>query len=777
MNRGGSVQPSPNRPRPATPDQRGRLAAHLSGGVELFLKTLRLVLRLVDEFRLNLRYAFRSLGRTPFLTLFAVLSLSLGVGANTAVFSMFNLALRRPLQVPAPERLVNVSSPGPKGDGATSTGASGGAEDVFSYPLARDLERLELPLAGLAAHRPFTASVATRGAARILPGLLVSGGYFQTLGLKPAVGRLFLPEDDGPAGGSDVVVLSHSFWRTAFNASPAILNHSLVVNDRPMAIAGVTERGFDGTTLGRPVDVFVPLSMSAVMIPDWNGLNDRSDHSLYLFARLGPGVSREQAETAINVPFASIVTNIEAPLHTFGTNTAREQFRSRRVELHAGEGGQTVVRGQLRRPLTLLLGATGIVLLVACGNIANLLLARAFGRIGEMSIRLSIGASRLRLVRQQLVEVAVLAVIGGSGGLLVARWVLRGLRTQFPPEMGEFLAFELDGSTLLFVSAAASVTAIVFGLYPALRGTRLRLRSAMNGASGRFEGGWRTARVRMWLVTTQVALSIALLVLAALFAKSLANASRLDLGLEVEQLTTFRVSPQLSGYEGERALVLLDQITDGLLALPGVTGATQSMVQLISSDNWGTNVTVEGFDNSSGADATTQYNRIGTHYFRTLGIPLLAGREFLPTDNSSSPTVAIVNEAFSRKFGLAQQTVGRRMHLGRRNTLDIEIVGLVRDAAYSEVKDDIPPQLFLPSRQEASARPVSFYVRSVIPPARLMAAIPQVVVSIDPLLPVAGLQPMTQQVSENLSLDRLVTILSVSVASLAVLLASSVSET
>jgi predicted permease len=750
------------------------------GGIEQRKEECRdsLGLRLVDDLRQDVRFAFRSLVTSPAFTVIAVLTLALGSGANAAIFSIFDEALVRRLPVPAPGRLVNLSSPGPK-TGRTSTSSTFGPGDVFSYPLFRDLEREQRVFTGIAAHRDFVASVAYRNQASTEEGGLVSGTYFPVLGLRPALGRLLGPEDDRRRGMDAVVVLSHPYWLTRFNGDPTVVNDRLVVNGQALTIVGVAPRAFMGTTLENRPHIFVPLTMAALMMPGlrnphaggaWNGFDDRRDHWLYLFARLEPGFSLEAAERTINIPFAAIINDVEFPAQRSGLGiAARERFKQRRLLLEPGGQGQRPERGELRGMFLLLFCITGIVVLIACANIANLLLARAASRERDITVRLSLGAGRARLVGQMLTESVLLAAAGGLAGLTVARWTIDGLAALVPEQANAMLRFELDSKVLLFTIVLSAGMALLFGLYPALLTTRRDLATALKGGTALSRSA---SRFRTSLATAQVALSMALLITAGLFARSLVNVSRVELGMKVAGVTTFRLAPEQNGYSSDRADHFFDQVKQAVMALPGVTAVGTSTIPVLAGVAAGNNVTVEGFVADPDTNTSSYSARIGPDYFQALGIPLLAGREFTPADIAGAPKVAIVNEAFARKFNLGRMPIGKRMRPGVGPPPDIEIVGLVKDARYSQPKDTPPPQFFLPYRQGGGAGTLNFYVRSIGPAEQILSTLRAVLTQIDPLIPVENLRPLADQIGDTTTLDRLIRTLSSGFALLATLIAA-----
>jgi predicted permease len=720
----------------------------------------------------SLRLAFRTLLRSPFVTGVAVASLAFGIGANAAIFSLFDNMLMRPLPVAAPEQLVNLSAPGPK-PGSQSCGNAGPCADVFSYPMFRDLEKAQEPFVSIAAHVGFGANLAHRGQTMSGSGMLVSGSYFPTLGIQAAIGRLFTPDDDRTVGNHFVVVLSEAYWRTRFASNPQVINDTLTVNGHPMTIIGVAPRGFTSTTLGTQPHVFVPLTMRGQMQPSFKGFENRRSYWAYLFARLKPGVSVEQATAAINVPYRAIVNDVEVPLQRGMSEQTMAQFKAKTVTLTDGRRGQSDLHEEATTPLILLLSVTAVVLVIACANIANLLLVRGAGRAGEMAVRLSIGANRRQLVGQLLVESMLLATLGAAFGVLVSRWTLTAIASLLPAEAATTIAFELDSRVILFCGAMAMATGLLFGLFPALHSTRPSLVSTLKEDAGQKGAARGANRFRTALATVQIALSMALLVAAGLFLRSLVNVSRVDLGVQAENLIMFNVAPELNGYTPARSLALFERMEDELAALPGVTGVTASMVPLLGGSNWGSSLSVQGFAAGPDTDTHANYNEIAPAFFQTLGMPMIAGRDFTRADSKDAGKVAIVNETFAKKFNLGSDVVGKRMSQGGPDApLDVEIVGFVKDAKYSEVKDEIPPLFFLPYRQDPQIGRINFYVRSALDPRQLMPSITATVARLDPNLPVDDLKTLEQQVRENVFLDRMISTLAAAFAVLATVLAA-----
>ena len=719
---------------------------------------------------MNLKLAFRTLFKTPFVTAVAIISLALGIGANTAIYSLFDQVLLRPLPVSDPERLVNLGAPGPK-SGQTSCNDSGGCDQIFSYPMFRDLQREQKVFTGMAGHRIFDANMAYEGQTLNGEGILVSGSYFPVLGIQPALGRLLTPADDETIGANFVTVLSYRFWETRLGADRGVLNKTMIVNGHPMVIVGVAPKGFEGTTLGARPNVFVPITMRSQMAPGFRGFDNRQNFWVYTFARLKPGVSIEQALASLNAIYSGIINEIEVPLNKGMSPQTLEKFKAKKITMEDGRRGQSQIHKEARAPLTLLFGVTGIVLLIACANIANLWLARGAGRSLEMAVRLSLGASRPQLLTQLLTESLLLALLGGAASLLVAHWTLAGITSLLRADVAERLHPQLSSTAMYFAAAVSIGTGFIFGLFPALHSTRPDLVSTIRANTGQPSGAKAAARFRTSLVTAQIALSMALLVSAGLFIRSLRNVARVDLGVRIENMVTFAVSPELSGYTPARATGFFPRVEEQLAAIPGVTGVAASRVPMLAGDNWGNNVSVEGFRKEPDVDDEARFNAVGPGFFHTVGIPLLAGREFTASDVAGTPKVVIVNEAFTKKFNLGQNAVGKRMAIGDAE-LDREIVGVVRNAKYAEVKQEIMPVFYIPYRQDTTVGRLNFYTTSTLPPEQILRAIPSVIKQLDPNLPVENLKTMPQQVRENVFVDRMISILAATFAGLATLLAA-----
>jgi len=720
----------------------------------------------------SLKFAIRTLFRTPFVTAIAIVSLALGIGATAGIFSVFHQVLLQSLAVPDPSELVNLSAPGPK-PGFGSCGRAGDCEVVFSYAMFRDLQKTQTVFTDIAAHVGFGANLAYEAQTSSGEGLLVSGSYFPVLELQPALGRLLNSNDDTLVGESRVVVLSYNYWSSRFGLDPTILNKQVIVNGQSLTVVGVAPKGFDGTTIGMRPAVFVPITLRSVLDAD-TGWSLRTDYWAYLFARLRPGVAIEAARASLGTQYHAIINDVEAPMQKDISPQTMARFRAKPILLAPGRRGQSSVPDQAKTPLRLLLGVTAFVLLIACANIANLLLARSAARAGEMAIRLSIGASRARVIGQLLTESLLLAVLGGIAGLVVAHWTLVLVTSLLPPEVQHTITFSISGTVILFGIGLTFATGLLFGLFPALHSTRPDVVSALKNQAGQPSGPKGAARVRLLLATSQIALAMMLLASSGFFVKSLLNVSRVDLGFKVDHVATFGLSPDLNGYSFDRTRLFFSRLEHELRAEPGVTAVTVANVPILAGRNRQRDVAVQGFKAGPDTDSNSHYNKVGPGYFSALGIPLIAGREFTDADTVNSAKVAVVNETFAKKFGLGSDAVGKLIGSGNgyRSKLDMTIVGVVEDAKYSEVKQKVPPQFFMPYRQDKELGGMHVYVRTSGDVAQAASAITAVVKRLDPNLPIEELETLPEQVRNNTFLDRMMTTLSAAFALLATLLAA-----
>ena len=661
-------------------------------------------------------------------------------------------------------------SPGPK-QGRTSS--DGDDAFCFSYPTYRELAEQSKVFAGLIGEVPFTASIAARGETERASGELVTGNYFGVLGVPPAAGRVLTPADDRTKGAHPVAVLSHGYWQRRFGGDPSVLGKPVIVNGESFTIVGVSAKTFEGIQAGRRADLFVPMMMKPQMTPFWDGLDDPKDYWLQIVGRLKPGFSRSAAEHELAATYRPILEQL-LPRMTGWNDVRKKEFLNKKIELLSGARGRRTLQQGYGRPLASLMGMVGLVLLIACSNLAGLLAARGAARQREYGIRLAIGASRAQLLRQSIVECLVFSVVGGALGLLLAAWLLNGLLSAFPADADlRQVAAQIDPRVLAFGAALSLAAGILFGVGPAYRAARLDPARTLRGQGrGSTTPGREALRLRNGLVIAQVALTLVLLVAAGLFTQSLRNLSRVELGVKLENVIGFSVAPKLNGYTSERTATLARQLTEDLKALPGARSVTAAQLGTLSGNDMGSGVVLEGADKTADAPHS-RMNRIGPDYFVTLGIPLLEGRAITWADDANAPKVCVVNETFAKKVLPGKHAIGQRIGIGGPDDKpDTEIVGVVRDSKSSQVSEEPGPFAYLPYLQNPKLGDLNFYVRTEGDPAQLASALRAAVKRLDPQLPVDDLKTLNTQLKESLLTERLIMMLSVAFGSLAALLAA-----
>jgi predicted permease len=727
----------------------------------------------------HVQQAFRQIVVRPGLAAAVILMLAVGIGATTAILSLFYQVLLLPLPVPEPERLVELRIPSqqPMGPGRASL-VVGDPNSALSYSTFRDLEAQQTSFTGLAGHYDFLASITNGTDTFGGNGVVVSGRYFEVLGVTPALGRLIGPQDEPRLDESPVVVLSYDYWQSRLGGDPGVIGRTLTVNDQLLTVIGVLPDGFTGAMPGWRPAVYVPLTMRWLIQPDEpRGFEQNPiNRFLYGFARLRPGVTVEQATAELNGFYSGIVAERVAPIATWLNDRQREQLLAQRFVLAPAARGQNAGQVTASNPLSLLLGATALVLLTVCVNITNLLLARGAARAGEMAIRAAIGAGRGRLAAQLLVEASVFGVLGALLALPVAAITLSAIAASVPAGIANRFTPQLSLEALGFAGALLVLTVVFFGLLPALRASDTDAGHVMK-SSGRQPGGGRAlARFRGALIGVQVALSMLLLVLAGLFTRSLANIANVDLGMNLESAVMFSVSPGLNGFKGERRDALHERITESLEGIPGVSSVGQSAMPLFANFAFNGGVdTIGAVDLPNDNSVMVQRHPwISPGFFAALGVPLIAGREFTDADVAAGGEVAVVNQAFLRRFNLGQDVIGTRMQMNMGYGADsVEIVGVVGDAKYASVRADTVAQVYTPRppRDDAFAA-TFFYVRGAGDAATLMRAVPAAVGDVIPSLPVNGLETLEHRVSDNVAQDRLIASLSAVFAALATVLAA-----
>ena len=717
----------------------------------------------------DVRYGLRMLAKSPGFTFIAILTLALGIGANTAIFSLLNQVLLRRLPVRNPGELVVLKSPGPKHGRVWSDGDD---SEIFSYPVYKGLAKNTAVFDGMLARFQFDASIANHGETDRGSGELVTGNYFEVLGVRPALGRVLSPADDDVQGAHPVLVLSHAYWMRHFGGDTGALNQTILVNNTEMTIVGVAQAGFSGIQVGQTPDIFVPMTMKGQMTPIHNGLDDWNDSFLAVFARRKPGVSIEQAQAGINVGYPGLLEQQAATLHL---RKDREEFLSKKIVLSTGSQGRTTLQRDSGPALLALFAMVALVLLIACTNVANLLLAKAATRQREFAIRSALGATPGRMMRQLLVESMLCALGGGALGLIFGAWTMNILSQAVVSLSGvQGIAAQMDGSVFRFAAAATMVSALLFGLIPAWRATRTGVSQMLKDQGSTTSAGPGHVRFRKYLVAGQVAFTLVLLTGGALFSRTLWNLRKQNLGLRTENLITFSIAPQLSGYNEARTVALVDQLRERLGTLPGVLGVGSSQIPMLTGTDMGANITVEERQNLDSDDPHVNFDAVSANYFSTMQIPLVSGREFNAGDTSTSAKVAIINEAMAKEFFAKRNPIGVHFAVGGGNDVKpkIEIVGVVKNAKEGHVRDGERPFFYQPYSQFGKLFGMSFYVRSQQEPLQIANALRETVRGADANLPVYDLKTVQRVVDEDLFAERVVAGLSAAFGGLAALLAA-----
>lgn len=720
-----------------------------------------------------LRDGLRPLLRRRGVSAIIVITLALGVGVNVGTFSIFQQVLLQQLPVPDPEQLYALSSPGPK-QGMNSNSGTGGVEMTFSHSMWRDLNAIEAPHDGLAGFRNFGANLAFDDTTVNGSGAFVTANYFDVLGVAPAHGRLFRTGEFANPGEGDGVILSHAYWQRDFGADPGVVGRSMIVNGKTFRIIGVGPPGFVGLNRFSPVDVFVPVPRVADMAEIGWDLESRNNYWMYMFTRISARNGVERVRSILEPGYRQVLRELDAPLLSEVSDETRQRFLAKPLEFVSVARGQARTLEVARAPLTLMLAVTGVVLLVACVNIANLLLALALSDRGETAVRMALGAGRRQVMAREAIQLAALGLTGAVASLpvgLATLYVVVGLLPENGPAP---VTASMDWKLLLSALGIAGLAVALGGLAPMIQAFGSRPIAAIREQAGRSGASRFSSRMRSVLVTGQIALALALLTVSGLFIQSMVKIARVDLGMNIEQVVQFSISPVRNGYPAARSQALFRNLHARLSGLPEVESASVSMVPLLSDSNWDNSVTVEGFDASPDTNTSASFNTVGEGYFDTLEIPLLAGRRFTSADSEDRPEVAIVNRAFADKFEMGDEVVGKRMarSTGSGVELDIEIVGLIADARYSTIKDEPPPQFYLPMWQFPSFGTATFYVRSTLDPAALMPRLRDVVAEFDPNLPIEGLATLERFSRQTIVLDRLMGMLAGLFAGLATLLAA-----
>jgi predicted permease len=723
----------------------------------------------VQTFWQDVRYGLRMLGKNPGFASVAILTLALGIGANTAIFSLMDQIMLRRLPVKSPGELVILRSPG-RGDGHVWT--DGDAAQSFSYPAYKGLRDCPA-VSGMLARFAFDASIASRGQTERGLGELVSGNYFEVLGVQPAFGRLLTADDDRVQSGHPLVVLSHVYWTQHFGGDPGILNQTLLVNNTPLTVIGVTQKGFEGIQVGQTPQIFVPMMMKPQMTPNRNGLDDWNDAWLAILARRKSGLSWEQTEAALTAAYRPLLEQQLATVKGWDQRR-RALFLEKKIVLLPGASGRRTVQTDSGPALLTLFALVALVLLIACTNVANLLLAQGASRQREFAIRTAMGASRGRMIRQLVIESLLCAAAGGVFGLFIGLWLMNILTPEVVASGVSGLSTKLNVTVLAFASGTTLVAGVVFGLIPAWRVTRSSVTQTLKDQGSTGSAAMSHVRFRKFLVAGQVAFTLLLLAGACLFTKTLWNLRTQSLGLDTTNVITFSISPALNGYDTSRSIALIDQMRERFAALPGVKAVGSSELSTLTGSDMGANITVEGGPQLPEDQEHILYDPVSPGYFSAIGVPLMAGREFNSGDTSARGKVAIVNETMAKRFFPKRDPVGSHFGFGAGDAVkpDIQIVGVIKDNKQDHVRSEMAPYIFVPYAQRDKLSGMTFYVRTQQDPLQIADELRGSVRELDPNMPVYNLKTFQRVVDEDLLAERLIAGLSASFGVLAALLAA-----
>lgn len=708
----------------------------------------------------DLRYGGRMLARNKGFTLVAALSLAIGIGANTAIFSLLNALLLTALPVQQPSQLVVVNT--------ASSLRPGQASSLLSYPVFREMREKSTVFSGMFARAGFQMSLSAEGQSERVSVEEVSGNFFSLLGVHPEIGRLLSEQDDQTPGASAVAVLNFNCWQRRFSKDPQIIGKTIRLNDYPFTVVGVSPESFGGVEVFSAPDVRIPILMAEQVTPvsGPSVFEDRGRMWFSVMARLKPGISVEHAQAATDNDYQ--IARQPDLRRVAGDTTDTRFFKSLGIQLDSAKYGASNLTRQFSRPLLVLMSLVSVVLLIACLNIANLLLARASKRQKEIAVRLALGAGRFRLVRQLLTECLLLSALGGLSGVLFARWGTNLLLSFLP--QGRTLEVKPDLGVLGFTLSITLITGLLFGLAPSLRATRPNLIPALKNeiiAIPVVGKRWELSHV---LIVLQVALSLVLLVGAGLFVRTLHNLKMVDMGYRTDQIVTMALNPAQNGYKIERLRSFYDQLSERISALPGVKLATVTRNVPMSGSYSRIGIDVPGYSSRPGEEMAVLLNQIGPKFFATFGTTLLRGREFTVQDKPESTKVVIVNDSLARRFFAAESPLGKRISL--ENYTDLEIVGVVADAKYRNLKEAAPQTAYIPYSQYPQMGQRIVCIRTSTDPMTLVSAIRQEVRNLDPNVPVYNVKTFADQVDESVTMERLVALLSSFFGLFALLLAS-----
>ncbi len=721
----------------------------------------------MGNFTADLRFALRTFRKSPVFVVVATLSLALGIGANTAIFTLVDQLMLRLLPVKHPEQLVMLWG---RGD---HYGGNNGMYKI-SYPMYVDFRDKNQVFDAMCGAWDTSMNLSFDGRTERIAGQLVTGTYFPMLGVSAALGRVFTADDDKIKGGHPLVVLSYRYWITRFAGDPGVIGKKLSVNGYPMTVIGVSQAGFDGTDPASSPQIRVPMLMEEQIDLGGDNLENRRFRWVSVFGRMRPDETIAQARAGLQPLFhQTIEWEVQQKEFSHAAPITKEKFLRMWLDLLSAAKGQSEARRQFSNPLLVLMSIVALVLLIACANVANLLIARATARQKEIAVRLALGAGRNRIISQLLMESLLLALAGGLAGLALAVWIDRTLVSFLPARTSQFaISTAPDWRVLAFNLGISLVTGVIFGLVPALQSTRPNLAPTLKDEVGSITGG-ASVGLRKALVAAQVSLSLLLLIGAGLFIRSLQNLKDLDPGFKTKNLLTFSVDASSNGYPKERTLQFYRQLKEKLDSVPGVESSSLAVVGVLENNEWDNWVSLENFTPKPGEWIDPHVNFVSPDYFKTMDVPLLAGRDFRITDAAGAPKVAIVNEKFAKQY-FGGHALGRRMGFGGDpgTKLDIEIIGVARDTKYESMRDEMPIEVFTPYLQRNYTNTMRAYIRTTRDPEQMFSAMRGVVSSIDSNVPMYQMKTLERQMENSLVTERLVASLSSAFGLLATMLAA-----
>ena len=719
----------------------------------------------------DIKFAVRNLSRSPLFTTVAIASLALGIGANTAIFTLMDQLMLRLLPVRDPQQLVLISSTGPH------VGSNRGSH-ASSYPMYQDFQQKASAFSYVFCRLQTPLSISFGGQTERVQGELVSGNYFQALGVQPALGRVFSPDqDDRVYKGHPSAVLSYQYWATRFAADPGIVGKKILVNNYPLTVVGVSAPGFSGLDPAGSPQIRVPIQMKPLMTPGWDDIGDRRSQWIHTFARMKPGFTVQSAQASLQPLFMQILRDeLTRPEMRDASPLTRQNFLNRKAVIEPAANGYSETRRSYSTALVVLMCMVGLVLLIACFNVANLLIARALARQKEIAVRLAIGASRAQLLRQLLVESLLLSVAGGAAGLFLAIAIVRGLLSFLPAGSSPLmLSATPDPRILAFNAALAVATGLLFGLAPAFQAMRLDLWSTLKDVVGVVSGAGGSVKLRKGLVIAQVAFSFLLLAGAGLFVKTLSNLQHAQTGFrDLGNLVTFQMDAALNGYSLPRLQAFYQQALEGIRGLPGVKSAAFAFVPVLAGNEWDSTMSVEGHQFKDGEDMQAFMNGISPGYWQAMGVQLLEGRDFDQRDTGHKMTSAIVNRAFATHFFGDRSPIGRHVGFGDgpNPKLEMQIVGMVQDSLYEGPREGVHRQVFVPFAQADFPGAITVYVRTSSETPAMFGALRRKIAELDPSMPIYEMKTLQKQLDDTLSTERLIAILSAAFGVLATILAA-----